>query len=99
VSRIPPAVVDEVLERAADHCEACGWPMAGKMDLHHRKLQSQGGGHTVVNLLWVHHRCHVLTRYSIHENPQRSYDLGHMVREAEDPSLVAVQVRLDLRRN
>lgn len=97
MSRIPPAVVDTVLERASNYCEACGWLAHVKMDFHHRKLRSQGGKDTVANLIWVHHTCHVLTRWSIHQNPARSYELGHMVRSRMEPSEIPVQVRLNLR--
>lgn len=93
----PRAVADAVLERALDHCEACDWPAAGKMDMHHRLLRSQGGQDTVENLIWVHHLCHVLAPYSIHQNPARSYQLGHMVRSGLDPAQVPVVAVLDLR--
>lgn len=93
MSRIPPAVATEVIDRAGGFCEACGWPQMGKMDLHHRKLRSQGGQHTVANLVWLHHECHM----NIHANPSRSYGLGHMVRSRMEPSEIPVQVMRALR--
>lgn len=93
----PRDVADAVLERAMGHCEACGWPAVGKMDMHHRKLRSHGGEDAVINLIWVHHTCHVIAPWSIHQNPQRSYDLGHMVRENADPAGIPVTVDLHLK--
>lgn len=81
---IPPLVVATIHERAEGHCEGCGLPLSGKVDLHHRKLRSQGGAHTVENLIAVHHRGHM----AIHANPKRSYELGHMVRGSSDPATV-----------
>ena len=62
-------------------CEACMYAASGKMDLHHRKIRSQGGEHTKANLVWIHDYCH---RY-IHENPTLAYRLGWLVRSYLDP--------------
>ena len=88
MSRIPAAVVAEVHERAQDFCEACGSvaPPSGKMDLHHRLPLSAGGLNVAVNLLLVHHLCHVVSPWAIHQNPARSYRLGHLVRRGFDPA-------------
>lgn len=90
MSRIPAAVVAEVLERARGYCEPCGGPASGKMDLHHRKMLSQGGENTAVNLLWCHHWCHVGTGYAIHSRVARSRRLGHIVPSWADPATVPV---------
>jgi len=42
------AVRPVVLARAGNRCERCG--RAGKLDLHHRKMRSQGGTHHASNL-------------------------------------------------
>lgn len=83
---IPKDVVEAVRLRADGHCEACGLFLFGIVVLHHRKLRSQGGRHTVENLILVHARCHD----AIHDQPNRSYDLGHMVRRRFDPASVSV---------
>lgn len=97
MSRIPASVVAEVLERAQNACEACGGPAYGKMDLHHRRMLSQGGQNAAVNLLWCHHYCHVGTGGSIHANPARSRRLGHIVPSWADPAEVPVIVEPRLR--
>jgi hypothetical protein len=60
--------------------------------VHHRKLRSQGGQDTVENLMLVHDVCHNITPWSIHQNPARSYRLGHMVKQADDPADVPVVI-------
>lgn len=84
---IPAVVVEAIYERAGGYCEAGGLPLSGEVALHHRKLRSQSGEHTVANLILVHGDCH----RAIHANPHRSYELGHMVRRREDPALVEIQ--------
>jgi len=37
-----------VMERAGARCERCG--CAGPLDMHHRRMRSQGGAHTAQNL-------------------------------------------------
>lgn len=106
MSRIPPKVAEAVLERAQGHCEACGyviWPgsMTEGGAFHHRQPRGMGGGSrpvdTLENLMLVHHSCHNVAPGSIHQNPQRSYELGHLVRRNSDPADIRVQVRRDLR--
>jgi hypothetical protein len=46
------------------------------MALHHRKLRSQGGKDQVSNLIWVHHKCHNLGTFSIHNQPAISVEKG-----------------------
>ena len=84
---MPPAVAEAVIERAAGACEACRFTAAGKMDLHHRRLRSQGGQHTVENLLWVHDYCHD----TIHQHPAISYRQGMLVHSWDDPADVPVR--------
>lgn len=94
---IPATVVEVVLLRADGRCEACGDAADGWMDLHHRLLRSQGGSNEAVNLLWCHHTCHVGTSHAIHQNPARSYRLGHIVHQGTNPADVAVLVEPRLR--
>jgi hypothetical protein len=95
VSRIPQEVIDAVNARANGDCEACGKPLDSEgYDYHHRKLRSQGGKDEAVNLMLVHAglrgRCHNLHQNSIHQNPNRSKDLGHIVPRWLDPAEVPV---------
>lgn len=80
-------VAEAVLERAAGHCEACGWP-GSELILHHRKLRSQGGEDTVDNLLGVHPSCHG----QIHLHPEHAEFRGWIVKGGADPAQVAVQL-------
>lgn len=108
MSRIPRIEVAKVLERALHPalgqlvCEACGELMGGLVHaLHHRLPLSAGGPNRAVNLMLVHGdlrlNCHNLTEYSIHQNPARSYRLGHLVRRGTDPAMVPVLVEPRLR--
>lgn len=102
MSRIPEAVIAEVDARADDHCEACGgrlWygHMSEGAAYHHRQPLSAGGMNTTDNLIKVHHGCHNVAEGSIHQNPARSYALGHLVRRGHEPTNHPVIVRRDLR--
>lgn len=97
MSRIPTAVVLEVLNRADSHCEACGGFHTDPMALHHRLPRSAGGLDVAENLMHVHRDCHNVAPGSIHQNPDRSYALGHLVRRGHDPARHAVLTRRDLR--
>jgi hypothetical protein len=107
VSRIPEAEADIVLERCRGYCEACGGPLPARgFAFHHRRALSMGGSklpwiHTAANLMVVHGdfrlNCHNLTEYSIHQNPDRSKRLGHIVRDGVDPATVLVQICRDIR--
>lgn len=95
MSRIKSAVADEVFDRSAGYCECCGGPARSKMALHHRLPLSAGGKDEAVNLMFVHGdpfglNCHNLHQDSIHQNPARSYRLGHLVRRGGDPATVPV---------
>lgn len=89
MSAIPRWVAIEVRARADGKCEACDHymdPDEGK--LHHRKLRSGGGPHTVANLMLVHAVCHNMHTNSIHSRIDRSRRLGHILRTTEDPELI-----------
>ena len=83
---IPVKVRQAVKDRSGGLCEHCGRP--GANHLHHRKLRSQGGGHTVENLLNVRWDCH----RSIHADPDHAYDMGWLVRSWADPAQVPLVV-------
>lgn len=95
-------VITALHDRAGGFCEACLGPLGWLTSaVHHRKLRSQGGGHELANLMLVHGdlawNCHNLTEYSIHQNPTRSYRLGHMVRSGADPANTPLIPARDLR--
>ena len=84
---LPAGIRKAVWERCAETCEACGyWLPREELNIHHRKLKSQGGTDELTNLIAVHFRCHS----SIHLSPERSYELGHLVRSYEEPADVPV---------
>jgi 5-methylcytosine-specific restriction endonuclease McrA len=84
---MPPSVAEAVIARAAGACEACRFVLREKGHLHHRKLRSQGGKHTVENLVLVHTACHD----AIHLRNELSYQLGLLVRSWLDPADVPVR--------
>lgn len=57
MSRIPPKVRAEVMERADQVCEMCGQQRAA--ELHHRRNRSQSGKHTPANLGALCSPCHL----------------------------------------
>ncbi|CRH92863.1 Uncharacterised protein [Chlamydia trachomatis] len=82
--RVPRAVAEVVVNRAMGVCEVM-FPEAGcngrAEQLHHRKLRSQGGGHSVHNLVHICHNCHNF----IHSHPGLSYDNGWLVHSFDNP--------------
>ena len=79
------AIVKIVEERATFYCEVCGRVASESMALHHRKLKSRGGKDTPANLIRVHHGFHNVNSVSIHSNPAKAEDRGHMVSSWKDP--------------
>lgn len=64
-------------------CAICGRP---SVHTHHRKLRSQGGDNSEVNLIRL---C--LSHHSyIHANPTESYENGWLVKSFDDPALIPV---------
>ena len=96
MSRVPPAVVAAVLERAASYCEACGWAAAGKMDLQHRRARKRAGRadlDTAENIIVVHHDCHMW----MHRHPDEARELGWTISEWDPRADADVPVRVDPR--
>jgi hypothetical protein len=85
-------LVQIVLERANNYCEACGGAAEKGMALHHRKLKSRGGKDTAANLISVHHKCHNLGTKSIHLNPEWAERQGFMVASWQDPHEVPISL-------
>lgn len=74
---IPEHVATAVRRRSGWECERAGC-FSKASHLHHRLMRSQGGAHTVENLLHVCPPCH---RY-IHDHPEESYEKGWLIRRA-----------------
>lgn len=90
-NRIPSEVAEMVRERADGHCESMRFPICtGQPEqLHHRRMRSQGGEHTVVNIIAVCASCH----QSFHRGPAESYERGWLVRSVHEPEAQAVFYR------
>lgn len=78
----------KILKRDGYRCARCGKPVIDALrSIHHRKRRSQGGKHTADNLVLLCgdglRECHG----HVHLNPDQSYDLGWLVRAADDPAL------------
>jgi len=76
-------VANKVIARAKGYCEKCGLP--GDLQLHHRKLRSQGGKNEPANLIAIHASCHIQHKNSIHDNPKTSKVKGYIVPSWGDP--------------
>jgi hypothetical protein len=91
MSVFTPLVIENALDRCQGYCEACGGPLFEKPALHHRKSRRYGD-HSLANIMVVHGglrvNCHNLHQGSIHQNPDRSHRLGHILYEHEDPATV-----------
>ena len=53
---------------------------------HHRKMRSQGGCGCDANIMRVCMNCHE----AIHHSPEKSYNLGQLVKSWQQPEDVAV---------
>jgi len=78
-------IVSVVKARAGNYCEICGKPALPSMALHHRKLKSRGGKDEVCNLLYLHHACHNLATYSVHNNIALATSKGWIVSSWDKP--------------
>jgi len=90
---IPDYVVRRVLDRAGWDCEHCGLSRpGGRYHLHHRLKRSQGGRHTVENLMVVTPSHHNVHPGSIHQEVAQSLLLGQLLTRGQDPALVPVRL-------
>ena len=55
---------------------------------HHRKRRSQGGDDSAVNVINIPDALHQW----IHENPEKAYELGLLVKSHEEPSEVQITI-------
>jgi hypothetical protein len=67
-----------VAARSGGKCEAAAAASCRRRgsQLHHRLMRSQGGKHTVENLLDVCATCHA----HIHAHPEQAYERGWLLR-------------------
>lgn len=89
---------DSLRERAAGYCEACGLPLTGDEQRHHRQARGMGGDRrepndTLDTVILVHARCHS----RIHAHPERARELGLIVAQGTDPATVPVCLSVGLR--
>ena len=75
-----------VYTRCKGYCEKCGSRLPESWALHHRKLRSRGGKDEVANFAALHHECHNLGTDSVHLNPAKASDSGHMVGSWQNPA-------------
>ena len=89
--RMPEHVAEAVIERSGGKCEAMNFPICvGRAEqLHHRQLRSQGGEHTVVNLIAVCSPCH--SRF--HREVAEAQSQGWIVRSTREPADVPMKYR------
>ena len=91
-NRVPTEVAEVVNERAGGICELMSIDArctGYREQLHHRKLRSQGGEHTVENLVGICHRCH----YWLHAHPAIAYTNGWLVKGVKDPAKIPFRRR------
>lgn len=89
--RIPKRVRDIVIEREDHCCIRCGqWAEGGS--LHHRRLRSAGGKHTVENLVLIHGSGVTGCHGWCHANPLDALAEGLIVRGYHDPAERPVKV-------
>lgn len=81
---------EEVIARQQGYCWWCGIVLSGKVDIHHRKLRSQGGQDTAENLVALHQLCHNLSREAVHANPKLANSRGFIVKSWQNPEEVRI---------
>ena len=59
---------------------------------HHRKRRSQGGDDSPGNIILLPQEIHAW----VHDNPEKAYELGWLVRSFEDPQEISIQIPEEL---
>ena len=90
-NRVPKDIAEMVKDRADGHCEAANFATCTGFPehLHHRQLRSQGGGHTVENLIAVCSSCHTW----FHREVAVATSQGWIVRSVHEPGEVPMKYR------
>jgi 5-methylcytosine-specific restriction endonuclease McrA len=82
---IPKAMREKVKARAGRHCERCAIAILSG-EIHHRKNRSQGGEHTLQNLVFICKPCHDW----IGAHPHLAGVEGYHVKPWCDPATVSI---------
>ena len=90
-NRVPKDVAEAVIERSGGKCEAMNFQYCtGQAEqLHHRQLRSQGGEHTVENIIAVCAADH--SRF--HREVAEAQSQGWIVRSTQEPAEVPMKYR------
>ena len=84
---VPAATRRAVYERDGHRCVAGGCPVGpGERQVHHRLKRSQGGDHSLPNLITL---C-VYHHGEVHRLTGQAYRLGYLVRRGVDPATVPI---------
>lgn len=90
---IPETLRQAIAERSGGVCEGCG--IARATNIHHRQYLSRGGQHTLTNTL---HLCGTGNTSGCHGRAHTDgSDIGWSVHRWEDPALIPVDYRGQLR--
>lgn len=70
-------LTNDLYAASRGRCHGCGQPLPNeRVARHHRRLRSQGGTHTLPNLMLLHTDCHTFA----HGHPQWAVSHGWIVR-------------------
>lgn len=85
---VPAHIRVEVERRSHGLCQAMlrGCTVVAS-HVHHRQMRSQGGKHTLDNLVHLCQHCH---HNMIHGRPAWAYEHGWLVRRGDDPAAIAI---------
>lgn len=84
MSQPPRSVTDRVDDRDLYRCVKCGRPIVGG-SRHHRQLRSQGGKHTVENLILLCGSGTTGCHGWVHHHPADARDMGWIVSGYAEP--------------
>ena len=90
-NRVPKDVAEMIKTRSDGKCESMNFPICtGHAEyLHHRQLRSQGGEHTIPNLIAVCSPCHTW----FHREVKAAQSQGWIVRSVHDPGETVMKYR------
>lgn len=100
VKGVTPETKAVVLARCGGRCEACGRPLNGRADFHHRQRRREGR-HGPSNVVALHPSCHTVAVEAVHQRPTWAKERGLIVSSWADPAYEVLvlpdgrRVRLD----